>query len=134
MAEKIFEAKVDKLHDVLAFSDEELEKHNCNTKTQMTIAIMVEEVFVNIASYAYPGSVGQATIKIDFEDNKVVYTFIDNGIPFNPLAKEDPDVSAKAEDRNIGGLGIYMVKKTMDEVSYDRKDGMNIFVMKKDIH
>lgn len=133
MAKRIFPADTSELHNVLAFSDEELEKHNCNMKTQMTIDIMVEEIFVNIASYAYEGNKGEMSLEIEFEGNDVIYTFIDSGIEFNPLAKEDPDITAKAEDRSIGGLGIYMVKKSMDEVSYAREDGKNIFVMKKGI-
>lgn len=134
MIEKVFDAKKENLDDVLAYVETELENHDCNMKTQMMIAIMVEEVFVNIASYAYPDNEGYAKIIMDFDDDKVSFTFIDSGIEFNPLAKEDPDITLSAEERDIGGLGIYMVKKTMEDVKYERKDGKNILSFKKGIH
>ena len=132
--QKVFEANKDKLYDVLSFVEGELESHDCNMKTQMMISVMVEEIFVNIASYAYKDKEGDAIITMDFVDDNVIITFEDSGIEFNPLAKEDPDITLSAEERNIGGLGIYMVKQTMDDVTYERKDNKNIFSIKKAIH
>ena len=132
--EKTFEAKKDALYDVLGFVEGELEKRFCSMKTQMMISVMVEEVFVNIASYAYPDGGGTATISLDFEGDDVIVKISDNGIPFDPLAKEDPDITLSAEERNIGGLGIYMVKKTMNDVKYERIEKENILSFRKDIH
>lgn len=128
-----FDAETDNLHKVLAFVEEELEKHGCSMKTQMLISVMVEEIFVNIALYAYPGTKGKATIGMQFKNDSVTIFFKDNGIEFNPLAKKDPDITLKAEDREIGGLGIYMVKKSMDDVTYIRNGDENILSIKKGI-
>jgi anti-sigma regulatory factor (Ser/Thr protein kinase) len=102
-------------------------------KAQMQIDVAVEEIFVNIASYAYAPDVGNATIRFVQEQNNVCITFIDSGIPYDPLAKEDPDVSLSAEERGIGGLGIYMVKKAVDDMKYVYKDGQNILSIGKSI-
>lgn len=134
MIQKIFDARRDNLHEVLAFTEGELEKHDCNLKTMMMISVMVEEIYINIASYAYVDKEGTATISMEFDDDNVTITFVDSGIPFNPLAKPDPDITLSAEERNIGGLGIYMVKKTMDDVTYERKNDENILSFKKRLH
>lgn len=126
-------ASDENLHKVLSFVENELEAHDCLMKDIMMITVIVEEVFVNIAHYAYEGNVGEATIKVEFIDNDVIITFIDSGIPFDPTAKEDPDIGAPAEDRDIGGLGIYMVKKTMDEMKYERIDDQNVLTLRKGI-
>lgn len=133
MIEKSFEAKVDNLHLVLEFLEAELEKHECNMKTSTALAIAIEELFVNVASYSYPQGSGSATLKLDFVGDDVLITLIDSGIEFDPVAKVDPDITLSAEDRDIGGLGILMVKKTMDEMKYERKDNQNILSMKKRI-
>lgn len=132
--ERVFEASDDKLHEVLGLVEQELEAHDCNMKTTMMITVIVEEVFVNIAHYAYEGAKGDAIVSIDFEGDDVIIAFKDKGIPFDPLAKEDPDITAPVEDRQIGGLGIYMVKQTMDDVKYERVDDTNIFTLRKKIH
>lgn len=132
MKELKLEANVDNLDRVIEFVDAELEKMDCGMKVQMQIDIAMEEIFVNIAHYAYAPSVGDAVIQIQKDDlSNVRITFIDSGIPYNPLEKPDPDVTLSAEEREIGGLGIYMVKKSMDRVSYEYKDGKNIFTMEK---
>ncbi|MBR1523009.1 MAG: ATP-binding protein [Lachnospiraceae bacterium] len=127
------EAKVDNLNEVLAFIDEKLEANNCPMKIQTQIDIAVEEIFVNIASYAYTPDTGLATISAEVSEEPLAITvsFSDKGIPYDPLAKEDPDITLSAEERQIGGLGIYMVKKSMDHVSYEYKDGQNIFTIMK---
>lgn len=133
MVERVFEAKVENLDSVLEFMEDELLSHGCIMKLVMPINISLEEMFVNIASYAYEPGTGDATISIDFEGDDVVVQLRDTGMEFNPLAKIDPDINASAEERGIGGLGIYMVKKYMDKCEYERKDGTNIFTMRKNI-
>ena len=128
MKEIILETKVEKLDELLSCIDKELEDAGCTMKAQMQIAIAVEEIFVNIAHYAYESGDGKAVIQIETDKSasKATFTFIDEGKPYNPLEKEDPDVTLPAEERPIGGLGIYIVKKTMDEVTYKFEDGKNI--------
>lgn len=135
MSELNIEAKTENLDKVLAFVDQHLEERGCAVQVQMQIDIAVEELFVNIAQYAYAPNIGVATIRVELQEDPlvVVITFIDNGIPYNPLAKEDPDITLSAEERQIGGLGIYMVKKSMDDMSYEYKDGQNILQIKKQL-
>ena len=128
-----FPAELDKLDNVLDFVTVHLEDAGCPMKSITSISICLEELFVNVASYAYPGTSGDVTLSLDIDAEERV-TFIklsDSGIPFNPLAKEDPDVSLDAEKRKIGGLGIFMVKKMMDSVEYERIGGENIVSIKK---
>lgn len=127
------DAEVSNLDKVLAFVDEKLESYGCLPKTQMQIDIAVEEIFVNIASYAYHPETGAATFCMEFEKNPnaVLMTFIDSGKPYNPLEADAPDTTLAIEDRNIGGLGIFLVKKNVDEISYEYTDGKNILHMKK---
>ena len=131
MKEIVLDAKVENLPQLLSVIDEELEKAECSMKGQMQIDVAVEEIFVNVASYAYEDKSGSCKIEVDTDptNSYVTITFIDEGIPYNPLAKEDPDVTLSAEEREIGGLGIFIVKKSMDKTSYERKDGRNIFSM-----
>ncbi len=128
-------AKIDALDEVLAFIEKDLEAKDCNLKVQMQIAIAAEEIFVNIAQYAYEKKDGEVVIHCDFnsEPGAVTITFTDNGVPYNPLIKEDPDISQSAEDRKIGGLGIYMVKKSMDKVQYENRNHQNILTIVKKI-
>lgn len=133
MVEKSFEAKTENLSQVLEFLEGELEKYDCDMKIITSLSIVIEELFVNVALYAYPGGSGQVTLKLDLIGKDLLMILVDKGIEFNPLSKKDPDITLKAEDREIGGLGIFMVKKTMDEMSYERKDNMNILSMKKRI-
>jgi len=125
------EANTDQLPEVLAFIDGALEAADCPMKTQMQIDIAVEEIFVNIAHYAYAPGSGSAVIGIDVKNGKAKITFSDSGIPYDPLAKKDPDVTLSADEREIGGLGIFMVKKTMDDLRYAYRDGQNHLTMIK---
>ncbi len=104
-------------------------------KTQMQISVAAEEIFVNIAHYAYAPGKGIATVRLTIsrEPARATITFIDRGTPFDPLKKEDPDVTLSAEERAIGGLGIYMTKKTMDEVFYEYKDRQNRLTLVKNL-
>lgn len=133
MAELTVDALVSNLDQVLAFVDGQLETMDCSMKAQMQIDVAVEEIYVNIANYAYAPETGKAYISVrpDPENASVTIEFRDNGIPFDPLAKADPDVTLSAEERKIGGLGIYMVKKSMDAMEYSRKDGQNILTITK---
>ena len=126
-------ADTDRLPEVLSFIEQHLEEADCPPKAQMQIAVAAEEIFVNIARYAYAPDSGKAMVRIEFSPAPaaVTITFIDHGVPFDPLAKPDPDVTLSAEERGIGGLGIFMTKKTMDDVKYEYKDGQNILKMKK---
>ena len=129
------EAVTENLPEVQSFVDRQLEKVDCPPKAQMQIDIAVEEIFVNIANYAYNPNKGKATVRVEVSEEPIAVsiTFIDMGIPYDPLAKEDPDVTLSAVDRQIGGLGIFMTKKTMDDVIYEYKDGQNILTLKKNL-
>jgi anti-sigma regulatory factor (Ser/Thr protein kinase) len=126
-------ADVDNLSTVTDFLEENLEEAGASMKAVTQINISAEEMFVNIASYAYEGKEGKAQVVLKIEDDPLaaVITFIDSGVPFDPLAKEDPDKMRAFDEDAIGGFGILMVKKAMDEVAYEYKDGKNIFTMKK---
>lgn len=135
VSELTLEAKVENLDEVLAFVDGHLEQLDCPMKAKMQIDVAVEELYVNIAHYAYNPSVGSATVRVEVLQNPlaVSITFIDHGVPYDPLKKPDPDVTLSAEEREIGGLGIYMVKKSMDGIDYEYKDGQNILRIQKNI-
>lgn len=133
MNELTLEATVENLDVVTDFVNEQLELYDCPMKAQMQIDVAIDELFSNIAHYAYNPDVGPATVRVEVADDPlaVVITFIDNGVPYDPLAKADPDITLSAEERGIGGLGIFMVKKTMDDITYEYKDGQNILKIKK---
>ena len=135
MKELKLAATVENIEVVTDFVNEQLEALDCPMKAQMQIDIAIDELFGNIAHYAYKPEVGDATVCIEVIDDPlaVIITFIDNGVPYDPLAKADPDVTLSAEEREIGGLGIFMVKKTMDDMTYEYKDGQNILKIRKNI-
>ena len=126
-------ATVENIETVTDFVNEQLEALDCPMKAQMQIDIAIDELFGNIAHYAYNPEVGSATVRVEVIEDPlaVTITFIDNGVPYDPLAKADPDTTLSAEERDIGGLGIYMVKKSMDDIIYEYKDGQNILKIKK---
>ena len=133
MKELTIAATVENIETVTDFVNEQLEALDCPIKAQMQIAIAIDELFGNIAHYAYNPEIGKATVRVEVIEDPlaVVITFIDNGVPYDPLAKADPDTTLSAEERDIGGLGIYMVKKSMDDITYEYKDGQNILKIKK---
>lgn len=127
------EAAVDNISKALDFIEEQLNENGCENKTLMQILVASEEIFSNIAFYAYAPETGRARIIIEIlpDTNEAAITFIDQGIPYDPLKKEDPDIMLPSSERQIGGLGIFMVKKTMDDVIYEYKDGCNILTIRK---
>ena len=133
MTNKIFPAKTESLSDVLGFVEETLESFECPLKVQTAICVAIEEVFVNVAHYAYPEGEGDMSLSIDFDEQDRVITFrmSDKGVPFDPLKKPDPDITLSAEEREIGGLGIFITKKTMDSLNYAYENGENILTMIK---
>ena len=137
MKELRVSASVDNLDEVTAFVDSVLEEHDCRPKVQIQIDVAVEEIFVNIAHYAYvqESEPGEAVIQVSVLESplRAVITFIDEGIPYNPLEKPDPDTSLSAEEREIGGLGIFMVKKSMDDMRYEHVDDKNILTIEKNL-
>ena len=133
MKELTIAATVENIETVTNFVNEQLEALDCPIKAQMQIDIAIDELFGNIAHYAYNPEIGKATVRVEVIEDPlaVTITFIDNGVPYDPLAKADPDTTLSAEERDIGGLGIYMVKKSMDDITYEYKDGQNILKIKK---
>ena len=129
------DAVEENLGTVMAFIDENLESAGCSMKSQMQINIAAEEIFVNICKYAYHPDKGRAVVRVAVSEEpvQVKITFIDHGKPYDPLLKDDPDVTLSADEREIGGLGIFMVKQTMDAVEYEYKDGSNILTLVKNI-
>lgn len=128
-------ATIDDVTKVTEFIEGELEKINCPMKTVIQINIAIDEMFSNIVKYGYPDAPGPVTVRFIGKEqtNSIYVRFEDEGIPYNPLTKEDPDITLSAEERNIGGLGIFMVKKTMDDIKYKYEDGKNILTIMKKI-
>lgn len=129
------DAVKDSLPKVLAFVEDNLEKAGCSMKAQMQSALAVEEIFINIVNYAYPQKKGKASVSIRVSGKPAVaeITFADRGIPYDPLEKSDPDITLSARERKVGGLGIFLVKKNVDSMSYEYRDGQNILTLKKKI-
>ena len=127
------QANDDTLYTVLDAIEAHLDENECPGNVKTKILIAVEEIYVNIAHYAYGGNEGKAVVQMDvFQDpRRCQVVFRDKGIPYNPLEKKDPELSLSAEEREIGGLGIYMVKQYMDKVEYRYEDGYNILIIEK---
>ena len=132
MVSKTFEANHESLPEAMAFLEEQMDKMNIDMKKQMQVSIAVEELFVNIAHYSYSESGGEVELQID-ENAQLIIALIDSGAPFNPLERKDPDINAPIEEREIGGLGIYMAKQNADKIEYEYKDGKNIVRIYKKI-
>lgn len=131
--EGVFPAEESALADVLGFVEGTLQTGNCPMKLTMALCVAIEEVFVNVAHYAYGEGSGDVKLSITFSmaDNSVTFRLSDKGVPFDPLKKPDPDITLSAEEREIGGLGIFITKKTMDTVSYAYENGENVLTMTK---
>lgn len=135
MKELTVAATIENIETVTDFVDAQLEELDCPMKAEMQINVAIDELFSNIAHYAYHPETGEATVAVEVIKNPlaVEITFIDNGKPYDPLQNADPDVTLSAEERDIGGLGIFIVKKSMDDIAYEYKDGKNILKIKKNI-
>ncbi len=135
MKELTLDATIENIETVTAFVNETLEQAGCPAKARMQVDMVIDEVFSNIAQYAYGSALGTATVRVGLEASSrtLILTFLDGGMPYNPLTAKDPDTSLSAEERSIGGLGIFLVKKTMDETCYEHKGGQNILTLKKRI-
>ena len=135
MKELTLAATVENIETVTEFVNEQLEALDCPMKAQMQIDIAIDELFGNIAHYAYNPETGDATVRVEVvqEPLSVVITFIDKGVPYDPLSNADPDTGLSAEERGIGGLGIYIVKKSMDDITYSYQDGQNILSIRKSL-
>jgi len=135
MKELTVEASTENVSAVTEFVNEQLEQLNCPVRAQMQVDVAIDELFGNIAHYAYEPGTGPATVRVETSEEplSVIITFIDSGVKFDPLAQKDPDITLPLEERETGGLGIYMAKKTMDDISYEYRDGQNILQIRKNI-
>ena len=133
MKELTLPAARENIPAVIDFVNRELESVGCPMKTEAQIDIAIDELYSNIANYGCDENSGEVTVLLETETDSrtVTITFVDNGRPFDPLSRPDPDVTLKARERKIGGLGIYMVKKSMDDVRYAYRDGKNILTIRK---
>ena len=126
------EEAIDEVQD---FIREKLTSYGCAKKPLSQIRLAVEEIFVNIISYAYRPDIGKAEIKCEVSDSPmiVIIQFMDSGKPFDPLAQGEADTSGTMFMERPGGFGIHLVKNTMDSVEYEFKDGKNILIIKKNL-
>lgn len=133
MKEITVDATIENMDTVTAFVDDFLDQIACPMKSRIQINIVIDEIFGNICHYAYKDSIGAITVRVESGNTpKAVFlTFTDNGIPYNPLETEDPDITSSSEERKIGGLGIYLVKKNMDEMKYEYVNQQNRLWMEK---
>ena len=131
--EREFDADIEKLPEVIDFVEGELNNADVSMKNVVQISIALEEIFVNVAHYAYTEGVGRVKVGVKVADGKISLRIEDNGVKFDPLERPDPDITLSAEERGIGGLGIFMVKKSMDEVTYSYEDGKNILTFSKNM-
>ncbi|MCR5522804.1 MAG: ATP-binding protein [Clostridia bacterium] len=127
----VVDAKKESLDTVIDFLDEYLDSKNCDMKKKIQIQLSLEEIFINVANYAYEGETGKAKITLNCENETVSISVYDKGKEYNPLNIPDPDTTLSAEEREIGGLGIFLVRKNMDEVNYKYENSENVFTMKK---
>ena len=133
--ELCIDAKVENLPAVNDFVAGMLAPLDCPMKLQLQLDLVVEEIFVNIASYAYGEVGGKVLLRGRIYDNPqgLELAFCDEGVPYDPLQKEDPDPDTPLMDRGVGGWGIFLVRKNVDDISYEYKDGKNILTIRKNI-
>lgn len=124
---------VDTIPQLNEYIDCICEENGIDMEIAMSLNLAIEEAVVNVMSYAYPdGAQGEVKIESAVAPNQITFVITDNGIPFDPTAKEDVDVTLSAEERPIGGLGIHLIRQIMTHISYERKDGKNILTLSKD--
>ena len=130
---RTFPAQLSEMDNFLAYTEEIMEGCDCPFKVITQITLALEELFVNVASHAYPEGNGTLDYTIMADDGKMTFIMEDSGVPFDPLAKKDPDITLSVEERDIGGLGIYMVKNIMSEINYSYTDGKNVLTLIKNL-
>ena len=135
MEEMTVQATVDNVEVITDFVNKQLDALHCPIPVKIQIDIAIDELFSNIVNYAYSPEEGPVTVRMDVADepHSVIITFIDHGKPYNPLITAAPDTTLAAKQRHIGGLGVFMVKNTMDDVAYEYRDGMNILTIRKKV-
>ena len=133
MQEITLPASIEKLDELLAFIEEAGGALPVSAANQAAINIAAEEIFVNVANYAYPDADGEIAVSVGTDAGRIIIRFTDGGIPYDPLARPDPDTGLPAEEREIGGLGIFMVKKMMDAVRYEYVGGRNVLTIEKEL-
>lgn len=135
MKKIVLPARLDSWEQVYEFLNKNLDEMACSKKVRMQVLVAAEEVYVNIARYAYQEQAGEGNVSVEIgrsrQTGQITIIFTDNGIRYDPLRREDPDTTLSAEEREIGGLGIYMVKQMMDDVNYRYEDGKNILTIRK---
>ena len=122
-------AYLEKLDEVIGFVERCADRFGLLSIRESWLLFAIEEVFVNVCHYAYPGGVGEVELACGREGDTFVVEIADSGVEFNPLSLPDPDTTADITEREIGGLGVYLIRKLIDNVSYQRKDGRNILRM-----
>ena len=127
------DAKLDNYADVIAFVDKLLERNGCDEENRLRVQLAVDEIFTNIVNYAYGAEGGKVEIAFLCKDGIAEITFADNGIPYDPLKKDDPDITLSPEEMQIGGLGVFIAKNNMDAISYRYENNRNILTMSKNI-
>ncbi len=135
MNEMTIEATVENVTIVTEFVNEQMKELDCPLKIRYQIDVAIDELFSNIALYAYNPDTGPATVQVEIQEEPlaVIISFIDHGKPFDPLTQERPDTTLTAEQRRIGGLGVFLVRQTMDDVTYTYENGHNILTVRKEL-
>lgn len=129
------DATLESIALVTDFVNSELDAKDCSPKARVQIDIAIDELISNIVSYAFPSGNGSFTVRVAFEKSSptAVLTFLDRGQPFDPLSVSEPDVTSAAEDRPVGGLGVFLIRRLMNDASYEYRDGQNILRLRKDM-
>lgn len=132
MKKIVLNADISQLNNIFSVIDDILSGYEISPKSIMQLKLVIEEIFSNICNYAYDDD-GKVELNLDFKENILTFTisFIDEGKSFNPILNDNPDITLNSDDRNIGGLGIFIVKKNVDDINYEQVDGKNILTIKK---
>lgn len=126
--------EVDQLSQLAPFVWAFAEEAQLDEQPAMQLDLALDEAVTNVVLYAYPkGTEGEVTVAAKREGDTLEVVLTDSGTPFDPTAQEDPDLTLSADERPIGGLGIFLVRQMMDTVRYERKDGKNILTLRKNL-
>lgn len=136
MKKTIVDSTIENLSSVMGFINSELDELQCPEQIRAKIKLAVDELFGNICYYAYDSTPGPVTVCLESKSDPlaVEISFIDKGKPYNPLEADEPDIGLSGEDRPIGGLGIFLVQSTMDDMNYKYKDEQNILTIRKNLN